>query len=164
MYRRFQNFTTGIPIEDGGEINLWNLISLAKMNGMEREMYQDLIDYAFRISFNANYFKRESALENYRKDKVSMLPSRLHSVYLTDEKGIDAWIEKLAVENIELFRVVAEGNIFKTSEIFIPDETLSYEKTYDAAYDYWHPNFKKAPDDANEYLVQGKIKVLEKIR
>ena len=131
MYRRYQDFTTALPIEGGGKINLYDLILMLHSNKINSETIQSIIDYSYRISFNANSFKRETALENYRKDNTSTKPSRLHSIYLTDEKGIEAWITKLGVENIELFRVEAEGNIFKTNEYFIPDETLSYEKEYD---------------------------------
>lgn len=165
MYKRYQDFTTALPIEGGGSINLYDFILMLQYsNQLNEKKIKDIIDYSYRISFNANSFKRETVLENYRKDNTSTKPSRLHSIYMTDEKGIDSWITKLGVENIELFRVEAEGNIFKTNEIFIPDETLSYEKAYDKSYYYWNPNFKKAPIDSNEYLVQGKVKVLEKIK
>lgn len=165
MYRRFNDFTVAIPVEEYANINLYDLILLLKQtNELDMETMYQLIDYAYRITFNANQFKRENALENYRKDNCTTKPSRLHSVYLTDEAGIDSWIRKLGVEDIELFRVEAEGKIFKTNEIFIPDENLNYSEVYEASYNYWNPNFKKAPKDSNEYLVQGKIKVLEKIR
>jgi len=164
MYRRYQDFSTAIPVEGGGSINIYDLILMLHNNQIDQETIKTIIDYSYRISFNANSFKRETALENYRKDNVSIKPSRLHSIYLTDEKGIDAWKIKLGVKDIELFRVEAEGNIFKTNEYFIPDETSSYEKAYEQSYYYWNPNFKKAPSDSNEYLVQGKVKVLEKIR
>jgi len=165
MYKRYQDFSTALPIEGGGSINLYDFIMMLKYNNqMTPEMIHSIIDYSYRISFNANSFKRETVLENYRKDNAFTKPSRLHSIYLTDEKGIESWITKIGVEDIELFRVEAEGNIFKTNEYFIPDETLSYEKAYEQSYYYWNPNFKKAPIDSNEYLVQGKVKVLEKIR
>ena len=109
-------------------------------------------------------FKRETALENYRKDNVSTLPSRLHTIYLTDEKGVDYWINALQTNNYKLYRVEASGEIFKTNEQLIPDEELSYKDVYESAYNYWHPNFKHVPDYTNEYLVKGKVKVLEKIK
>ena len=118
---------------------------------------------AYQISFRSNEFKRENALENFRLNKFSNLPSRLHSVYLTDEKGIDTWIEKFGNAKLTLYRVEAEGTIFKTNEQLIPDERLTYQEAYDASYRYWNPNFKKVPENTNEYLAQGKIKVLEKI-
>ena len=113
---------------------------------------------------DGNMFKRETALENYRKDNVSTLPSRLHTIYLTDEKGVDYWVNALQTNNYKLYRVEASGEIFKTNEQLIPDEELSYKDVYESAYNYWHPNFKHVPDYTNEYLVKGKVKVLEKIK
>ena len=92
------------------------------------------------------------------------LPSRLHSVYLTDEDGIDYWTEILGSNNYSLFRVEATGNIFKTNEELLPNEVLSYADVYDNSYNYWHPKFNKLSKNKNEYLVQGSVKVLEKIR
>lgn len=163
MYQRYQNFSTGIPIEGGGYINLYDLILAMKQNNLTSEIVNNLINYSYHISFYASEFKRETALENYRLHKNYTYPSRLHSIYLTDELGIESWCKKLG-GNLELFRVEVEGNIFKTSEFFIPDETLSYEQAFNESFHYWNPNFKKAPNDANEYLIQGNIKVLEKIR
>lgn len=165
-YDRYQNFTTALPIEGGGSINLYDfIIHLISTNQLNEEIKDEIIKYSYEISYYASVFKRETALENYRKDKQYKHPSRLHSLYLTDEKGIESWIQKIGADgkDIELFRVEAEGNIFKTSEIFIPDETLPYEDAYQNSYYYWNPNFKKAPEDCNEYLVQGKVKVLERI-
>lgn len=164
MYERYQNFTTGVPIEDGGRINLYDLILLMQQSNHMIDMVNNIIEYSYHVSFYASQFKRETALENYRLAKNYAYPSRLHSIYLTDEYGIESWRNKLGNDNLELFRVEAEGNIFKTSEFFIPDETLTYEESFNESYYYWNPNFKKVPNDANEYLVQGNIKVLEKIR
>ena len=124
-----------------------------------------LLGKAHDIIYYSNMFKRETAMDNFRKDNCNKLPSRLHSIYLTDEKSLDNWIDKLTRngEDFDLFRVEALGNIFKTSEELIPIEVNSYEQVYNDSYNYWHPNFKKVDDKSNEYLVQGKVKVLEKI-
>ena len=128
-----------------------------------RNLLKEVLEDAYNISFKSNEFKREMALENYRKDKLITKPSRLHCIYLTDEKGIDAWKNKFGNTKLTLYRVEAEGNIFKTNEQLIPDELLTYGETYKKAKDYWNPNFKYTPDNSNEYLVQGKVKILEKI-
>lgn len=124
----------------------------------------ELLKRGYQVSFNANEFKRETAMENFRLANCPNLPSRLHCVYLTDEKGVEAWSRKFGNADLTLYRVEAEGNIFKTNEQLIPDEELSYEKVYNKSFKYWIPKFDKAPDYTNEYLVQGKIKILEKIR
>lgn len=98
------------------------------------------------------------------KNNFNFLPSRLHSIYLTDEKGVSYWIDALDAKDYDLCRVEVTGNIFKTNEQLLPDETLSYKDAYENSFNYWHPNFKKVPDNTNEYLVNGKIKILEKIK
>lgn len=97
-------------------------------------------------------------------DIISEKYGRLHTIYLTDEKGIDYWVNALQTDNYTLYRVEASGEIFKTNEQLIPEEMLSYKDVYESAYNYWHPNFKHVPDYTNEYLVKGKVKVLEKIK
>lgn len=165
IYKSMQDFTTSVEIEEGKFINLGDLIKiLASTRQLDRKTKNELIEYAHTVVSNAEVFKRENALEAYRKLRAAIRPSRLHSVHLTDENGIEYWAHKLGNEEIELFRVSVEGNIFKTSPLLLPDKTLSYEKTIEQAYSYWYPEFSKIPNDANEYLVQGKIKVLEKIR
>ena len=165
LYERYNGFTTAIPIEDVGNVNLYDLIlQVCHMGKIDEQLTNELIQYAYKVSYYASCFKRETAMENYRKDKGYKYPSRLHSVYLTDEAGIDAWMQKLGKQDLQLFRVLVEGNIFKTNEIFIPDETLPYSVAYSDSYHYWNPNFRIAPKDSNEYLVQGKIKILEKIK
>lgn len=161
MAKRYNNYTTGIKVDDT-IINFHDYLSQNCINNIIALL--GMLDNIFKISYYGNMFKRETALENFRKDNFKQLPSRLHSIYLTDEKGIDSWIEKLGANKFKLYRVEATGNIFKTNEQLLPRENLDYEQTYKDAYNYWNPNFKKVPDDANEYLVQGKIKILEKIK
>lgn len=167
MCERYTNYSTAINLSDQ-IVNFHDYLTLLLYsinNGIKipKEELEELIASSYDMSYYGNMFKRETALENYRRDNVSSLPSRLHSVYLTDEKGIDYWISTLQTDDYSLYRVEATGNIFKTNEQLMPIETLSYKDTYDSAYNYWHPNFRKVPDYTNEYLVQGKIKKLEKL-
>lgn len=128
------------------------------------EKIRKIFQIALNISANSNELKREFAMEKYRIDNGIMLPSRLHSIYLCDEKGLKYWNNAFGFATTELYRVEATGEIFKTNEQLIPYEQLDYKTCYEASYDYWHPNFKKVSDYTNEYLLQGKIKILEKIR
>lgn len=163
-FKRFQNFTTAIPVDGGGALNFYDVIYAAlSINQINKKELENLLKWSYKVTYAANEFKRESALENYRLANTPALPSRLHSIYLTDEKGIIAWKDKFGTTDLSLYRVEAEGNIFKTNEQLLPMETLPYKDVYDSAYNYWHPNFRKVPEDSNEYLVQGKIRVLEKI-
>lgn len=163
-YKRFCDFTTASSTFTKDKANLQDVINYYFESGeINGKIAMKIIEEAYRVSFRANEFKRESALENFRVNNNHMYPSRLHSMYLTDEKGILEWSKKFGRSNLELYRVEIEGDIFKTSEFFIPDETLPYDKFYEKSYYYWNPNFKKAPEDSNEYLAQGKVLIKEKI-
>ena len=163
-YKRFCDFTTASSTFTKDKANLQDVINYYFESGeINGKIAMKIIEEAYRVSFRANEFKRESALENFRVNNNYMYPSRLHSMYLTDEKGILEWSKKFGRSNLELYRVEIEGDIFKTSEFFIPDETLPYDKFYEKSYYYWNPNFKKAPEDSNEYLAQGKVLIKEKI-
>ncbi len=168
MAKRYNDFSTCIKLESGMEINFYDymlgLVGTGEIFTLNKNEIMALSDRAYQISYYANFFKRESALEKYRLDKFNSLPSRLHSVYLTDEDGIGYWTEILGGNDYSLFRVEATGNIFKTNEELLPNEVLSYADVYDNSYNYWHPKFNKLSKYKNEYLVQGSVKVLEKIR
>lgn len=128
---------------------------------------KNLLEIGFQMTYNADFFKRETALETCRKDHFSTIPSRLHSIYLCDRDGLEYWsdvISKKNTEEIEIFRVLASGKIFKTNEQLLPNEFLNYGEAYNSAFHYWKPKFKDVPNFTNEYLTQGNIKILEKIK
>lgn len=165
MYRRYQQFTAAVELDNNQKINFHDLISLLIQTGSisNSEEFLQLLNDAWRISFMASEFKRETALENYRLKYCSELPSRLHSIYVTDEQGVEAWSKKFGSAKLELYKVEVDGIIFKTSEELIPLETKTYQEIYNDAKKYWSPNLKNISEDSNEYLVKGKVKVLEKI-
>lgn len=115
------------------------------------------------LVFNAAMLKRETAMENYRKDNKENLPSRQHCLYATTEKGINYWANRITDNDIEIFRIEALEEPFKTSEAFIPDESSTYEEMYKKSFKYWNPKFKNIDEESSEYLVQGKVKILEKV-
>ena len=140
-----------------------NKISIKKE---ELEELKSLLEAGYRLSYNANFFKRETSLEDCRKDNYSSLPSRLHSIYLCDKDGLEYWQDTIVPQNreSEVFKVYVTGIIFKTNEQLLPLETETYGGTYNAAFKYWNPKFKNVPNHANEYLTQGKIKILSKVK
>lgn len=115
------------------------------------------------LAFQAAIFKREMAIENFRKDNKQELPSRLHCLYATTENGINYWRENLIDGDLEVFRIGALSEPFITSEIFIPSEDCNYDQMYNGAFRYWNPKLKNMQEDTFEYLVQGKVKILEKV-
>ena len=60
------------------------------------EELKKLLEIGYQMSYNADFFKRESALENCRRDYNDNLPSRLHSIYLCDKDGIDYWMDTIS--------------------------------------------------------------------
>lgn len=164
-YKRYEDFSNTVYPATGYPLNYYELLEKYAQTGIpDAKTLMTLLSMAHDISFASNEFKRETAMENYRLNYNKNLPSRLHSIYLTDEDGIDAWMKKFGNSKLTLYRVEAEGNIFKTNEQLIPDERDPYKSFYDEAYNYWNPNFKVVPKDSNEYLVQGKVKILETIK
>lgn len=168
-YKRIMKFTNSFEDPIIGNITYYEYATIKMQElllneNLDMKTVRQIIENLFDVSLKSNEFKRETVLENYRLAKKPNLPSRIHCIYLTDEKGLETWINKLENSKLTLYRVEAEGNIFKTNEQLLPEERLSYEDAYYAAYKYWNPNFKKVPDNTNEYLVQGKVKVLEKIK
>lgn len=115
------------------------------------------------LAFQSSVFKRELAMENFRKDNNNNLPSRLHCLYATTEDGVKYWQKRILDGDIDIYRIEALEEPFKTSEIFIPQESLNYEGIYKNSYKYWNPKFKNIPEETSEYLVQGKVKILEKV-
>ena len=51
----------------------------------------NLLRTYFALTYEADFFKREAALEDCRKVYDITLPSRLHSIYLCDEDGLEYW-------------------------------------------------------------------------
>lgn len=109
-------------------------------------------------------YNRELMLEKYRKENNPKLPSRLHSIWLADKESLNFWKEQLNGERkLKLYRVSVTGNLFKSSDSFIPDDELTAKEMYEASSAYWNPVFSEEDLCKAEYLFQGKVKVLEKI-
>ena len=130
---------------------------------IDLETQKIILQEVRNLAFQAEIFKRETAMENYRKDNNKELPSRQHCLYATTESGIEYWKNKIIDGDIDIFRIETLEEPFKTSEIFIPDESSTYEEMYNSSFRYWNPKFKNIPEETSEYLVKGKIKILEKV-
>ena len=134
----------------------------------DKETYIMLLKEARRIISGANMFTREMALEEIRKQKYPDLPSRKHSIWVCDEKGLDFWKKQLISEehdNLDLYKVSLTGNLFKSSDSFLPDDYYTYENMLKCADEYWNPKFEnEVQEEKAEYLFQGKVKILEKVK
>ena len=135
-------------------------------NTIDRETKKIILNETRELVYNTFIIKRELAMESFRKDNNANLPSRLHCLYATNEKGIDYWAHTLMagdINDIDVYRIETLEEPFKTNEIFIPNDSFNFQEVYKNSYEYWNPNFKDVNEETSEYLVTGKVKILEKV-
>ena len=122
--------------------------------------YLDMVSGIFK-----NYLirDREYILESIRQKYYPDLPSRYNSVWVCDEKSKDFWSTHLH-DNKVLYSVSLTGNLFKSSDEFIPDYRLPLYVMEELAHKYWNPKFETDEQlDKAEYLFQGTATVLKRI-
>lgn len=161
-------YSTAVNTVSGKKTQFDNIISGYLEEDQDKETYIKLLKDARRIIAGANIFKRELALEQARIQYHPELPSRKHSIWLCEEKGLDFWKTELlkdANEEIDLYKVLVTGNMFKSSDSFIPSNNIIFEKQLEQAKEYWEPKFEIEEQEIKaEYLFQGKVKILERIK
>lgn len=124
----------------------------------------NLLKASSDIITKADMYNRELMLEKYRLENNPNLPSRLHSIWLADKESLNFWEGQLnGRRKLKLYRVSVTGNLFKSSDSFIPDDELTAKEMYEESSKYWNPVFSEEYLCKAEYLFQGKVKVLEKI-
>lgn len=114
--------------------------------------------HKFSSTLNSYYiFRRELALEEGRKIYNNLAPSRLHSIYLTDEKSLYYWVQYVGLCS-RLLEVEVTGEIFESSDWLFPDIKSSFESQVKKSKKYWQPK-ELTYRMPKEYLFQGNIKV-----
>lgn len=96
MNQRQQNFCQLILL-DNNEVQYFLYLAqyydeIKNKTSIKQEDLEELkylLKAGYQLSYNANFFKRETSLEDCRKDNYSSLPSRLHSIYLCDKDGLE---------------------------------------------------------------------------
>lgn len=159
------NFNTNVYVDNGEIASLSRVLKYYLEQGIENQdskVIQKLLEDAFVIIYNVNRTKCESALEICRQKQFPMLPSRLHSIWVTDKDGLDFWSQQLS-GNKEVFELVLTGELFKSSDIFIPDDQLTLVEAVKQAENYWNPVFIPEAEEKKEYLFQGKVLVKKKL-
>ena len=125
-------------------------------------LYRTLYDSSVRLK-NLALKNREESLEEVRKEKYPNLPSRYHSIWVCDKKQLEFWKKQLKEKSI-IYEVLLNGNLFKSSDVFLPTDGEYKENQKKEAYTYWNPIFKIEEEEQKaEYIFQGKVKVLKKI-
>ena len=126
-------------------------------------MMRKMLEESRNIIKNIDVFKRELALEQYREKYHQDLPSRLNSIWVADKSQLGFWKKELNDDSI-LFKISLTGKLFKSSDIFIPDNYLNMLESFEDAKNYWNPIFKTEEEEEKaEYLFQGKVKIIEKV-
>ena len=106
---------------------------------------------------------REYILESVRQKYYPDLPSRYNSIWVCDEKSKDFWNSHLASNKV-LYNVSLTGNLFKSSDEFIPDYRQELFVMEELAHKYWNPKFEtEEQENKAEYLFQGNVRVLKRI-
>ena len=96
-------------------------------------------------------------------------------MFLTDERNLEYWYNKLCKDTsrfeflsndpIKVFEVEAEGNLFESSIDLLPgiyDMNLNIKGN---ANRYWAPSeYDLNNSYPNEYLLEGKAKILRRIK
>ena len=175
--RILDSFTTGVLCKDDKISSFDRVISYYLKDdifeNVDKELGKQMLLEAKRIIYNTNVCRREFALEQIRKEFYPHLPSRLHSIWLTDSENIDFWKEQLVsketLENnpnaLELYKVSITGNLFKSSDYLIPDDELTMLEMKEQSKKYWNPDFinNEKALRGTEYLFQGKLKIMRRI-
>ena len=165
--RIISNFNTAINLlPENKQISLDKIIEayLENKDYNNLDVLKNLLQFSKNMIQNINIYNRELMLEKYREDNNPKLPSRLHSIWLTDKESLNFWKEQLKNSGkLKLYRVSITGNLFKSSDSFIPNDELTTKEMYEASSIYWNPIFSEENLCKAEYLFQGKIKILKKI-
>ena len=152
----------GLPMFED-RINLGELLEFVISQGCSPDELRKVLIDAKNIILNEGINIREIALENYRKDYCNDKPSRFHSLFACNEEGLNFWIQQIRDNELDIFRIEVDEEPFVSNELLLPNEKLSYgEKIIDSCK-YWYPNKEYLNNERDEYLVQGGVKILEKV-
>lgn len=111
---------------------------------------------------NFYLLRREQALEIGRTIYHKNAPSRLHSLFLTNQQDIPFWLSKLAPEAYQIFHLDLEGEPFVSSTSLFPEATATLANQVEQSKNYWQPlTLSRIPQ--KEYLFQGTGKILKEI-
>lgn len=149
-------FTTAVKCENGIfslEKIIDKYLNDISIENVDLKTITNLLKASSAIITKADMYNRELMLEKYRKENNPKLPSRLHSIWLADKESLNFWKEQLnGGRNLTLYRVSVTGNLFKSSDSFIPDDELTAKEMYQVSSKYWNPVFSEDDLCKAEYL------------
>ena len=147
----------------GDRINPGELMEYVLKRGCSQEELINLLTASKEMLLTEGINLREMAMEEYRKTNTPELPSRLHSLFACSEEGVNFWLSQIRDNDLDIYRIDVMDEPFVSNENLLPYEGLPYGEKIKASYSYFHPRKKDLDDLTNEYLVQGKVRVLEKV-
>ena len=147
----------------GDRINPGEIIEYVLKRGCSQEELINLLKASKEIILSEGINLRETAMEEYRRINTPNIPSRLHSLFACSEEGINFWLSQIRDNDLDIYRLDVMEEPFVSNESLLPYEELSYGDKVKASYNYFHPKKKDLDDSTNEYLVQGKLRILEKV-
>ena len=168
FYNFILNFSTSICVNNDSKKELLPLevaIDEYLKENKDKQTYIKLLEIASGFLKNFELSKRELVLEEYRKKYHPNLPSRTKCIWLCEKKQLLYWKNKLNIGSKKgsLFKVSVTGNLFKSSDQFLPNKEMSILQIYENAKKYWNPDFSVIDERKIEYLFDGKVKILQKI-
>ena len=152
----------GAPTFDK-RVNLGDLVGFIMMQGATNEELVSILKDAKTMILTEGINIREMAMEEYRKENCINLPSRLHSLYACSEEGIEFWSNQIRDNDVDVYRIDVFDEPFLSNEILLPNEGLCYGDKVKESHNYFNPKKKDLNPITNEYLVQGKVKIKEKV-
>ena len=173
------SFTQVKTLEDGKNIKKYTKFDEAlyypTFENYSRKNQMQLLEMVREYVMLTSTLNRENILEEVRKNKFPELPSRFKCMYLTDEEGLERWLDVLKRNNarffyekenpIEIFEVEAKGNRFVSSIKLLPSTGTKLQNMYFDAERYWNPTeYELAHSNCKEYLVEGEVKILRKVK
>lgn len=148
----------------GDDVNMGEIINYALyQRGLSPAELQKLLVDTSDILLKTGTNYREMAMEEYRRSNCPDKPSRLHSLFACTEAGVNFWVQQIHDGNSDIYRIDVDNEPFVSNEELLPHEYLSYGNKVQGSYRYFHPRNKDLNGVTDEYLVQGRVKLLEKV-
>lgn len=105
---------------------------------------------------------RELVYEEIRLKYFPDLPSRQHCIWLCKRENLEIWLNELRGNPLEICKVKVTGNIHECYEGALDNTNINYMLLCEKAKKYWKGECIGNPE-AKEYLLEGKVEVIEKI-
>ena len=179
LYDISPTFTQVKTLEDGKKIKKYKrldeVLNLTDFEKYSKKNQRQLFEMVREYIDLSSTFNREMILEEVRKDKYPDKPSRLKSMFLTDEEGLNNWFEILNYNSLrfyydrekhfEIFEVEADGNIFVSTSKLLPSRSTKVQNMCFDANRYWNPTeYELTHSNTKEYLLEGTAKLLRKVK